>query len=100
MDQREQVAAARALLAGLPTPHVAQLGREQRRRALPGRSARPCDVAVAVVPGGVWLDVAGRAGVLFSADEWAGLVSSALAVLVEALGHQVDTGGEQAVSPG
>ena len=43
---------------------------------------------MAAVPGGVWLDVqnkAGGAGVLFSAEQWAGFASSALALLGDVL---------------
>ncbi|HET9059156.1 MAG TPA: hypothetical protein VFN61_04485 [Acidimicrobiales bacterium] len=89
MDSVDALAPARAVLAELPAPHLVALNRELSRRALPGRGAPPRDVTIAVVKGGIWLDVYGKAGVLFSADEWARFAASALA----ALGHllPVDT---------
>ncbi len=96
VDDLDPFAAARPLLAGLPAPHVAELGRELRRRALPSRSARPADVAVAVVAGGVWLGVRGKAGVVFSLEGWAGFSASCLKVLVEASGERWPSGGPPA----
>lgn len=96
VDERDALAQARVLLAGLPRPHVAELGRELRRRASPQRSARPEGVRVSVVPGGFWLDVANRgagAGVLFSPDEWAGFCSSCLALLGDSLLAKTGTSG-------
>lgn len=74
---------ARALTAGVARRHRIDLPRDWRRRALPSRSAKPAQVRIAVCPGGVWLDVESRAGVLFSAEEWAQLALEAVALLVE-----------------
>lgn len=77
---------ARALTARLERCHRVDLPRDWRRRTIASRSARPGDVRVAVCPGGVWLDVAGKAGVLFSAEQWAQLALEAIAVLIEVSG--------------
>ncbi len=85
VDDRDALAAARTYLRGVATPHLVEFSREHRRRALPGRSAKAADVVVARCPGGIWLDVAGRAGVLFSLEEWAAFVASSLVALLEEL---------------
>jgi hypothetical protein len=74
---------ARSLVSEVARAHRIDLPRDWRRRAIPSRSARPADVTMAACPGGVWLDVSGRAGVLFSADQWAQLALEAVALLVE-----------------
>ena len=78
-----QIAAARSLTAQVARAHRIDLPRDWRRRALPSRSGRPADVHMAPCPGGVWLDVTGRAGVLFTAEQWAQLALEAVALLVE-----------------
>jgi hypothetical protein len=83
---------ARALAAGVARQHRVDLPRDWRRRAIPARSARPADVRMAACPGGVWLDVTGRAGVLFSVEQWAQLALEAVAVLVEVAGPDENTG--------
>lgn len=57
-------------------------------RRLARRARRPLGLpasTVSVIPvdGGVWLDVEGRAGVWFAPDEWAGLVLTAVSVLLD-----------------
>ena len=74
---------ARALTAGVARRHRVDLPRDWRRRAVLSRSTRPTHVRIAACPGGVWLDVEGKAGVLFSPDEWAQLALEAVALLVE-----------------
>ena len=77
------VAAARSLAAQVARSHRIDLPRDWRRRAIPSRSARPADVHMAKCPGGVWLDITGRAGVLFNDEQWAQLALEAVAILVE-----------------
>lgn len=89
MEPEDTLDQARALTAGLARQHRVDLPRDWRRRALPSRSARPADVRIAACPGGVWLDVSGRAGVLFSAEQWAQLALEAVALLVD-----LDLGGD------
>lgn len=74
---------ARALTAGIARRHRVELPRDFRRRAIPSRSAKTRDVSISVAPGGIWLDINGRAGVLFGADEWAQLVLEGVALLLE-----------------
>lgn len=74
---------ARALTAGLARQHRIDLPRDWRRRALPSRSARPSQLTMAACPGGVWLDVAYKAGILFTPEQWAQLAGEAVALLVE-----------------
>lgn len=88
MDTSDPAAAARALVAGVAGVYRINLPRDWRRRATPARSARPRDVTIAAIddgqhPPGVWLDVSGRAGVLFSEDEWAQFALEAVALMVE-----------------
>lgn len=83
MDSGDPAAAARALIAGLEVAHRITLPRDWRRRAIPARSARPRDVTIAAAPGGVWLDIAGRAGILFDPDQWAQLTLECVALLLE-----------------
>lgn len=59
------------------------LPRDWRRRALPSRAAKPAQVRIAACPGGVWLDVESRAGVLFRPEEFAQFALEAVALLVE-----------------
>jgi hypothetical protein len=93
VDPGDQTAAAgalaagltnvRALLANLPECHRVVLPRDYRRRATPSRSARTTDLTISFAPGGAWLDVAGKAGILFTADQWAQFTAEALALLLE-----------------
>jgi hypothetical protein len=92
VDPRDAVDQARSLVAGVTIRHRITLPREWRRRAIPSRSARVRDVTMAVCRGGVWLDVSGKAGVLFDADEWAQLALEAIALLVEIAPATPDAG--------
>jgi len=44
--------------------------RDWRRRATPQRSAKPNEVLLTQTTQGVWLDVRGKAGILFTAEQW------------------------------
>lgn len=83
VDRGGALASARALTTGLERHHRVDLPRDWRRRALPSRSAKPADVRIAACPGGVWLDVSQKAGVLFTPEQWAQLTLEAVALLVE-----------------
>lgn len=83
VEPKDTLDQARALTAGLETRHRVDLPREWRRRALPSRSAGPGSVRIATCPGGAWLDVAGKAGVLFRPEEFAQFALEAVALLLE-----------------
>lgn len=76
-------ASFRAATADLAAAHRTVLPRDYRRRAIPSRSARPRDLTISAAPGGVWLDIVGRAGILFDVDQWSQLCLEALALLFD-----------------
>lgn len=92
VEPKDALDQARSLTAGVAQRHRVDLPRDWRRRAIPSRSAKPSDVRMAVCPGGVWLDIAGRAGVLFRPDQWAQLALEAVAVLTELDPAEIDPG--------
>lgn len=69
------------------------LSREQMRMAdrIGSSSARSVFIA-RIGPGDVWLDVVGRAGVRFTAAEWAELLMDGTALLDEILAEGMGTG--------
>lgn len=93
VDPTDPAAAARALTAGVTNVHRVVLNRSERRRATPGRSARTRDVTISAGPGGVWLDVNGKAGVLFDADQWAQFTLECVALLLEIAGPLPEPSG-------
>lgn len=73
----------RSLVGAGPASYRIELPRGWRRRATPQRSARPADLTIAAAAGGVWLDITGRAGILFDADQWAQLCVEAIILLLD-----------------
>lgn len=68
-----------------PTPLPRRLARRARRHL-----GLPCSrVCVLPVEGGAWLDVSDRAGVWFSAAEWAAFALDAVGLLVDLAGDDV-----------
>lgn len=86
--------ATRLLTQGIARQHRVDLPRSARRRAIPARSARPDDITISAVEGGVWLDVAGKAGIHFSLDQWAQLTAESVALLLELAGDAGSSSGD------
>jgi hypothetical protein len=82
----------RLLSGAVPSIHRVTYGRDLRRRCTPARSAKPHDLTIAAVDGGVWLDIKGKAGILFSPDDWGQLTGEAIAVLFELASQQLAAG--------
>jgi len=55
--------------------------RDWRRRLTPQRAAKPDQVLITPTAMGVWLDVRGKAGILFTPEQWGRFCLEACALL-------------------